>query len=534
LFERILADKCKAYAIYFSEAYMIHTRKSPYLLLTLVSLMIMVMLIMGFNSAPTQAGGTPVWPTIVPVALTPTFTQPTSMTNAGDGSGRLFVVEKNGYIRIISNGEVLPTPFLDIDALVTSTGIERGLLGLAFSPNYTTNGQFYVYYTDNSNNIVTARYKVSTANPDVADSASAQIVFTIPHPEPNHFGGQLAFGPDGMLYMGPGDGTEGDTANNGQNTNVWLGKILRLNVEIGNPITYTIPADNPFVGQPGYKEEIWQLGLRNPWRFAFDSVTGDMFMSDVGQSAREEINWQSADSAGGENWGWRCYEGNAPYNTSGCQPQSAYDAPIYEYPHSGGRCSITGGDVYRGSLYPRMQGIYFYADWCSGELFGLQYFNNEWISQPLYDFSGNPNTFGVDDDGTLYMALHGGTVYRLTDPGGGGTATPTVSPTLTSTPVPPTPTATPTIVPSTGTPTATATVTLTPVPSTFTPTATTMPPSATPTATILPPTSTATTTPIPPSPTATPTPTESPPTMTATPTGVPPLRSLYLPSIQRE
>lgn len=492
--------------------------------LAIGSLLFLMMLIVAFATAPTEARGTPVWPTIVPVQLTPTFAQPTSMTNAGDGSGRLFVVEKNGYIRIVSNGAVLPTPFLDIDALVTSTGIERGLLGLAFSPHYTTNGEFYVYYTDNSNNIVTARYQVSAGNPDVADPASAQIVMTIPHPEPNHFGGQLAFGSDGMLYMGPGDGTEGDTANNGQNTNVWLGKILRINVEIGSPITYTIPADNPFVGQAGYKEEIWQLGLRNPYRFSFDSLTGDMYMSDVGQSAREEINFQSADSEGGENWGWRCYEGNMAYNTLGCQSSSAYDFPIYDYPHSGGRCSITGGYVYRGAAYPRMQGIYYYADWCSGELFGLQYFNNEWISQPLYDFSGNPNTFGVTDDGTLYLAFHGGAVYRLTDPGG-GTATPTLSPTASNTSVPPSHTPTSTTVPPTNTPTITATA----IAPTSTATATMVPPTATATATLIPPTLTATTTVVPPTPTVTPT-----ATVSATATTTPPLRLRYLPLLYRE
>lgn len=283
------------------EALMNHHSKAFPLSLVVGTFLLLLMLLVGFAATPIQARGGPVWPTIVPVALNATFTQPTSISNAGDGSGRLFVVEKNGYIHIISGGVVLPTPFLDIDALVNSTGIERGLLGLAFSPNYETNGQFYVYYTDASSSIITARYHVSAGDPNMADPASAQIVFTIPHPEPNHFGGQLAFGPDGMLYMGPGDGTEGDTANNGQNTNVLLGKILRINVEVGNPITYTIPADNPFVGQAGYKEEIWQLGLRNPWRFSFDRLTGDMYMSDVGQVAREEINLQPAASTGGEN-----------------------------------------------------------------------------------------------------------------------------------------------------------------------------------------------------------------------------------------
>lgn len=509
--------------------------KASFLSLVVGMVLLLLMLLVGFAATPTLARGGPVWPTIVPVVLNATFTQPTSISNAGDGSGRLFVVEKNGYIRIISGGVVLPTPFLDIDALVNSTGIERGLLGLAFSPDYATNGQFYVYYTDASSSIITARYHVSAGDPNVADPASAQIVFTIPHPEPNHFGGQLAFGPDGMLYMGPGDGTEGDTANNGQNTNVWLGKILRINVEAGNPITYTIPADNPFVGQGGYKEEIWQLGLRNPWRFSFDRLTGDMYMSDVGQVAREEINLQPASSEGGENWGWRCYEGTAPYNTTGCQPISAYDFPIYDYAHSGGRCSVTGGYVYRGGFYHRMEGVYFYADWCSGELFGLQFFNNEWISQPLYDFSGNPNTFGEDDAGNLYIATHGGAIYRLTDPSG-GTATPTVSPTVTNTPLPPTNTSTPTSTTVPPTTTATPTQTATALPPTSTPTSTVLPATATPTATTLPPSLTATATGVPPTVTATPTatPTMDSPTVTATPTGTPPLLPLFLPFIHRE
>ncbi len=438
---------------------MTYTRKLSYLSVTAGITLLMFMLLSGLTTTPALAQGTPVWPTLVPVALTPTFAEPMFITHAGDGSGRIFVVEKGGFIRIISGGSVLPTPYLNIDPLVGSGGSEQGLLSMAFSPDYPTNGRFYVNYTNNSGDTVIARYQVS-GDPNVANPGSAQIVLTIDQPQSNHNGGQLQFGPDGMLYIGMGDGGgAGDTSNNAQTVNRLLGKMLRINVDAGNPTTYTIPIDNPFVGQAGYREEIWHIGLRNPWRFSFDRSTGDMYIADVGQGTWEEIDVQPAASTGGENWGWRCYEGNVAYNTTGCQPASSYDFPVHAYNHSGGRCSVTGGYVYRGGQYPRMEGMYFFADYCSGETYGLQFFNNAWVFLELYDFGGNPTSFGEDEAGNVYVATQGGTVYRLTDPAG------------------PTPTATSTGLP----PTATNTPTSTSVPPTNTPTNTPVPPTATPT-----------------------------------------------------
>jgi glucose/arabinose dehydrogenase len=438
---------------------MTHTRKISYVSMALGITLVMLMLLAGFATAPAQAQGTPVWPTLVPVALTNTFAEPMFITHAGDGSGRIFIVEKSGYIRIISGGSTLATPYLNIDPLVGSGGSEQGLLSMAFSPDYATNGRFYVNYTNNSGDTVIARYQVS-ADPNVANPGSAQIVLTIDQPQSNHNGGQIQFGPDGMLYIGMGDGGgAGDTPNNAQTNDRLLGKMLRINVDVGNPTTYTIPADNPFVGVAGYREEIWQTGLRNPWRFSFDRTTGDMYIGDVGQGQWEEIDFQDADSEGGENWGWRCYEGDTAYNTAGCQPASAYDFPVHDYNHSGGRCSVTGGYVYRGGVYPRMEGMYFFADYCSGETYGLQLFNSQWVFLELHDFGGNPTSFGEDEAGNVYVTTQGGTVYRLTDPSG-GTATPT------NTALPSTPTATPSN---------------TAVPPTVTPSNTAVPPTATPT-----------------------------------------------------
>lgn len=444
---------------------MTHTRKFSYISMAAGITLLFMMLLAGFASAPAQAQGTPVWPTLVPVQLPNAFSEPMFITHAGDGSGRIFVVEKGGIIRIISGGTTLATPYLNIDPLVGSGGSEQGLLSMAFSPDYATNGRFYVNYTNNSGDTVIARYQVS-GDPNVANPSSAQIVMTIDQPQSNHNGGQIQFGPDDMLYIGMGDGGgAGDTANNAQTNNRLLGKMLRINVDAGNPTTYTIPADNPFVGVAGYREEIWQTGLRNPWRFSFDRTTGDMYIGDVGQGTWEEIDFQPAASEGGENWGWRCYEGDATYNTAGCQPASAYDFPVHDYNHSGGRCSVSGGYVYRGGVYTRMEGMYFFADYCSGETYGLQFFNSEWLFLELYDFGGNPTTFGEDEAGNLYVGVQGGAIYRLTDPSG-------ATPTPTNTGVPATNTPTNTAVPPTSTATATSTVTNTPVPPTATATPT--------------------------------------------------------------
>ncbi|MGD9974492.1 MAG: sorbosone dehydrogenase family protein, partial [Desulfatirhabdiaceae bacterium] len=266
--------------------------------------------------AGAQAPGDP--PAIVIEPYGSGFSSPVHITHAADGAGRLFVVEQPGRIQIMKNGGTLPVPFLDISDRVSCCG-ERGLLSVAFPPDYAMKGYFYVNYTNLSGDTVVARYHIS-ANPDVADAATEEILLTIAQPFANHNGGQLAFGPDGYLYIGTGDGgSGGDPFNNGQSTNVLLGKILRIDVEAGIE-PYAIPATNPFQLIEGYRPEIWALGLRNPWRFSFDTLTGDLFIGDVGQNEYEEINFQPAESTGGENYGWRIMEGFHCYNPAECDP----------------------------------------------------------------------------------------------------------------------------------------------------------------------------------------------------------------------
>jgi glucose/arabinose dehydrogenase len=304
------------------------------------------------------------------------LSQPVFITNAGDGSGRLFILERAGRIRIVKNGALLGTPFLDIDQIVNSAGGEQGLLALAFHPNYASNGLFYTVHTapiNSVNSVILSRFSRSAGNPDLANAGSQVTLLSIPHPvNTNHNGGTLAFGPDGYLYWSTGDGGgAGDLPNNAQNLTVLLGKILRLDVDSGSP--YGIPASNPFVGDPNaaVREEIWAYGLRNPWRFSFDALTGDLYIGDVGQGAREEIDFQPASSSGGENYGWRVMEGSLCFNpASGCNT-SGKVLPIAEYDHNTG-CSVTGGYVYRGSRYPLLRGHYFYGDFCTGAFFSLQ------------------------------------------------------------------------------------------------------------------------------------------------------------------
>ena len=325
---------------------------------------------------------------------------------------RLFVVEQGGRIRIVKSGLLLATPFLDITGRVLSGG-ERGFLSLAFDPAYATNGRFYVYYTGAQGDIFVDRFTVSS-NPDVANTTSDPVI-TIQHrANTNHNGGLLLFGPDGMLYLGVGDGGgTGDVPNNAQNIDVLLGKILRLNVAT---LPYTIPAGNPFSGQPG-ADEIWAYGLRNPWRFAFDvppdGTAPKLYIADVGQGAREEVDVVDA-SASGRNYGWRTMEGTQCYNpSSGCN-QSGLTPPVLDYDHSQG-CSITGGFVYRGAAIPEVQGHYFYSDYCSGWLrsfrlsAGLAVDRRDWALTNI----GNVTSFGVDAAGELYMLSASGRVYRL-------------------------------------------------------------------------------------------------------------------------
>jgi glucose/arabinose dehydrogenase len=327
---------------------------------------------------------------------------------------RLFVVEQPGRIRIVKTGALVATPFLDITSRVVSGG-ERGLLSMAFDPAYATNGRFYVYYTGAQGDIFVDRFTVST-NPDVANTASDRVI-TIQHrANSNHNGGLLLFGPDGMLYLGTGDGGgAGDVPNNAQNIDVLLGKILRLDVAA---LPYTIPPGNPFVGQAG-ADEIWAYGLRNPWRYTFDvppdGTPPKLYIADVGQGAREEVDVADA-SAAGRNYGWRMMEGTQCYNpSSGCN-QTGLTLPIVEYDHGQtGGCSITGGFVYRGAAIPEVQGHYFYSDYCSGWLRSFRLTGGAAADQRDWALAsiGNITSFGVDGAGELYVLSSNGRVYRV-------------------------------------------------------------------------------------------------------------------------
>jgi glucose/arabinose dehydrogenase len=336
------------------------------------------------------------------------FNRPLYLTHAGDGSGRLFVLEQDGVVQVIENGQTLATPFLDIRSRVGSQGNEQGLLGLAFHPNYAENGIFYVDYTDLIGNTVVARYSVS-GDQNRADPDSETIVLQVSQPYANHNGGDINFGPDGYLYISLGDGgSGGDPGGNGQNTNTLLGAILRIDVDGGAP--YAIPADNPFAGGGG-QPEIWVYGLRNPWRFSFDRQTGDFYIGDVGQNVWEEIDFLPA-GTGGVNFGWNYFEGNHAF--VGNPPDGlAAVFPVAEYRHEGS-CSVTGGYVYRGAQLPAWNGVYLYADFCSGEIFGLlQGSDGQWQNQSLFGTGQQITSFGQDESGELYFVGRGGNVFQL-------------------------------------------------------------------------------------------------------------------------
>lgn len=341
------------------------------------------------------------------------FAQPVGIYNCGDD--RLFIVEQNeSDIEIINTSGQYIGKFLDLSGL-TSTGGERGLLGLAFHPNFTENGYFYVNYTNTAGNTVIARYQVS-ANPNVANPSSATILMTINQPFANHNGGHIAFGPDGYLYIGTGDGgSGGDPQNNAQNKLSRLGKMLRIDVD--GDLPYAIPSSNPYVGNAEYLPEIWAIGLRNPWKFSFDRLTGDLWIADVGQDAHEEINMEPAGSTGGYNWGWRCYEGNVPYNNTGCQPASNYNAPILTYSQaSSSFCSITGGIVHRGTQQPALNGIYFHGDYCNNGLHAVRpNGSGGYTTTNMASIGGGVTAFGEDYQGELYIARHNGIILKIND-----------------------------------------------------------------------------------------------------------------------
>jgi glucose/arabinose dehydrogenase len=348
------------------------------------------------------------------------LSKPVHLTHAGDRSGRLFIVEQRGSIRVVRGGKLVPTPFLDISPLVRSGG-EQGLFSVAFHPRYGTNGLFYVNYTDRAGHTVVARYAVS-ANPDRADAATALLVLTIKQPYANHNGGQLQFGPDGYLYIGMGDGgSAGDPHGHAQNPNSLLGKMLRIDVNVP---PYAVPKTNPFVGPGPPLDEIWALGLRNPWRFSFDRQSGDLYIADVGQNSWEEVDVQPAGSRGGENYGWNIMEGAECFSPpSGC-PRAGLTMPVATY-GTGENCSITGGYVYRGTQVPALVGTYIFGDYCSGRIWGLRKSDRgEWVMRELLDTRLSITSFGEDEAGELYVVDHGGAIYRLREATGAGPRTP--------------------------------------------------------------------------------------------------------------
>ena len=349
------------------------------------------------------------------------FDQPLYVTSAGDETGRLFVVEQPGRIQIVRDGEIAAEPFLDISSIVESGGSEQGLLSVAFHPDYEANGQFFVGYTAQSaegvgDNTI-ARYRVSADDPDRADAASGEVLLAVTDPYSNHNGGLVLFGPDGYLYAGFGDGgAGGDPEQNAQNPSTLLGSVLRLDVDGESPDRpYAIPEDNPFADGAEGQPEVWAYGLRNPWRFSFDQLTGEFYLADVGQREIEEVNALSADGLGGENYGWPMLEGTSCFAIADCVADGLV-LPVAEYSHEFG-CSVTGGYVYRGEAIPSLQGVYLFADYCSGLLWGMgRGADGTWVTAPPVETGMNISSFGEDAAGEVYLTDLNGGLYRVVDP----------------------------------------------------------------------------------------------------------------------
>lgn len=375
------------------------------------------------SSTPEIAPQPSVQPTIFPATAAPTQSAPVAVPSfpdpsaftwqliasglertvdlQPDGSGRLYILEKPGRIRLYENGQLAPTPFLDINDRVNDDSNEMGLLGLAFHPQYAQNGYFYVNYTGKGGDTFISRFQTTVNG---VDPASETILLTIKQPFPNHNGGALAFGPDGYLYIATGDGGfQGDPMGNAQSLEALLGKILRIDVDSASP--YAIPADNPF------GNEVYHYGLRNPWRISFDKATGDLYIGDVGQGEWEEIDHVAAGSRGGLNFGWDYYEGNHEYDPQGVTGE--YVFPVAEYSHTEGGCSVTGGYVYRGAM-PEWSGIYLYGDYCSGYVWGLMQVNGQWQARLLFEAKVRITSFGQDESGEVYLLSDGGEVFKLT------------------------------------------------------------------------------------------------------------------------
>lgn len=370
-------------------------------------------------SAATQPPDPTAEPTMAPTAVLANTIQlvpiasglfkPVYLTHAFDS--RLFVAEQHGVIRIITDGALLPQPFLDIQDRVGSDSNEQGLLSVAFHRRYGENGRFFLNYTNNNGDTVIARFQVSS-DPNVADPASEQILLTLPQPFGNHNGGQLQFGPDGYLYVGMGDGgAANDPLGNGQDTSTLLGALLRLDVDASDA-SYAIPPDNPFINSAA-RNEIWGYGLRNPWRFSFDRLTGDLYVADVGQNEWEEVHFLAAGRPGGVNFGWNTLEGSHCF--SGNCDTTGLAFPIFEYSHSEGGCSVTGGYVYRGQQFPQLWGNYFAGDYCSGNIWAtVQTEAGAFDTQLVLGNSGLLiSSFGEDAAGELYVLDHQGKVLQI-------------------------------------------------------------------------------------------------------------------------
>jgi glucose/arabinose dehydrogenase len=367
-------------------------------------------------SAGTCSAGSPVsgTPALTSVRVASGFSNPLDLKAPPGDRARVFVVEQPGRIRIVKDGTVAATPFLDIATRI-SFGGERGLLGLAFHPRYAENGRFFVNYTDPRGDTHISEFHVS-ANADAADAGSERVLLTVVQPFPNHNGGGLAFGPDGKLYAGLGDGgSAGDPLGNGQNLGTPLGKMLRIDVDSGLP--YGVPPDNPFVNTPGAFPAIWAYGLRNPWRFTFDAANGDLYIADVGQGEVEEVDVAASPRRGGENYGWNVWEGSQCYSPSTGCPRAGFTFPVLEYRHNEG-CSVTGGVVYRGCRMPGYAGLYFYGDYCSAFVRSFRFANGQatdprdWTQQ-VGSGVDKITSFGVDGDGEVYIVDQDGEIYKI-------------------------------------------------------------------------------------------------------------------------
>jgi glucose/arabinose dehydrogenase len=346
------------------------------------------------------------------------LSEPIGITNAGDGSGRLFVNQRSGAIRVIGpGGSLRAEPFVDLSDRIVAGG-ERGLLGVAFHPQFGRNRRVFVHYSRAGDGATVISELRASGDGTSADPRSERVLLTVAQPFSNHNGGQIEFGPDGYLYIGLGDGgSGGDPLGNAQNRGVLLGKILRLDVDAApsGGRAYAIPRDNPYAPDGADAgdglAEIWALGLRNPWRFSFDRATGDLYIGDVGQGRWEEINRQPGGAPGGQNYGWNVVEGNHCFQGDGCD-QGAYIAPVAEYSHDFG-CSVTGGHVYRGSAQPNLLGVYVFADYCSGLLFTIPAGAGSATPKEVLPSDLAVSAFGTDEDGEIYLADIGGGIYRV-------------------------------------------------------------------------------------------------------------------------